>query len=173
MFKHYGKGGDGKASFSRCGNYRYSLKREWDIETKKLTFVGLNPSTADANTNDPTIRRCIGLTKQWGYGGFEIVNLFAYRTPTPQMLKKARDPVGPRNSYYLRRALRDSSMVVLIWGNHGSMFDQDEAMLKRLEGQQCYCVGQTTCGAPRHPLYVKNGTKLQVFNQISHEVSSM
>ena len=71
------------ATFSSCRAYRYSLSRIWDKKKKLVLLIGLNPSTADEKVDDPTIRRCVNYAKNWGYGGFLMVNLFAYRTTLP------------------------------------------------------------------------------------------
>lgn len=152
-----------KASFSRCGNYRYRLIREWDTTKPQATLVGLNPSTADATVNDPTIRRCIGLCESWGFGGFQIVNLFAFRSPEPSVLKNADNPVGPRNTHYLRDAINESADLILMWGNHGNFMGRDERFVKALRGRSCLCAGHTSTGAPKHFLYLKGGTPLQDF----------
>lgn len=85
------------ANFSRCRRFRYALWREWDATLPAVMLIGLNPSTADANHNDPTIRRCIGFARDWGFGGVRVLNLFAFRATYPDDLKAAADPVGPRN----------------------------------------------------------------------------
>jgi hypothetical protein len=72
------------AEFSDCGTYRYALWRTWNALQPGVLFVGLNPSTADATTDDPTIRRCIGFAKRWGYGGITMANVFAYRATDPR-----------------------------------------------------------------------------------------
>ena len=97
-----------RAVFSRCKTYRYSLERLWETETpvKRVVFIGLNPSTADHRVDDPTIRRCMGFAERWGYNALRVVNLFAYRTPYPEELKKAQDPVGPYNAKHLGAAIR-------------------------------------------------------------------
>ncbi len=74
------------AKFDPSMNYRYSLAREWNSNAPRIGFVMLNPSTADATSNDPTIRRCINFARFWGYGAIEVVNLFAYRASHPAQL---------------------------------------------------------------------------------------
>ena len=86
----------GRAGFSRCGRYRYWLRRRWNGDLPQCTFIGLNPSTADARTNDPTLRRCINFADQWGYGSLLLVNLFALRSTDPRALRLSDDPQGPR-----------------------------------------------------------------------------
>ena len=142
-----------RASFSRCKQYRYQLVRSWDDAKPKVCFIGLNPSTADHRVDDPTIRRCIGFAKSWGYGGLIIVNLFAYRTPYPNELKQADDPIGPRNRHYIRKAINDSHIRVAIWGNDGAFLDQ-AAKFQKWAGR-LHAIKVNQSGHPAHPLYLK------------------
>lgn len=82
------------------GDYRYLLWREWNSNDKTVSFIMLNPSRADGSVNDPTITRCINFAKAWGYGRLEVVNLFAYRTPKPSLLKQAPEPIGRDNDAF-------------------------------------------------------------------------
>ncbi len=146
------------------GNYRYLLKREWDADAPQATFVMLNPSTADAECDDPTIRRCINFSRSWGYGCLEVVNLFAYRATKPQVLFQADDPIGSQNDRYLQQAIRRATLIVVTWGIHGSFLDRDEAVLTLISGKHLYCLGLTKAGHPRHPLWLKNSTQLTIFD---------
>lgn len=138
------------ATFDRTGLYRYRLWREWDRALPTVAFIMLNPSTADADHDDPTIRRCIGFARAWGFGRLEVVNLFAYRAPTPRELFSATDPVGTHNITTVQQVLRDASCVVLAWGNHGARAGDWRRTLLPFG----WCLGLTTLGEPRHPLYV-------------------
>lgn len=100
------------AVISDCGQYRYLLSRDWESGLQRLVFIGLNPSTADAEIDDPTIRRLIGFSKAWGYGGFDIVNLFALRSKDPKMLCDHDDPIGPLNDTYLSSPRTQSQIAV-------------------------------------------------------------
>lgn len=82
-------------TFSPCRTYRYSLVHEWDRDLPRVAFIMLNPSTADENALDPTLRRCLGFARSWGYGSFEIGNVFAFRATDPKAMKAAADPFGP------------------------------------------------------------------------------
>src|SRR5581483_9586135 len=97
--------------------YRYSLARFFG-DGGVVNFIMLNPSTADAETDDPTIRRCLGFAKAWGYGTLVVTNLFAYRATDPAELAKAGDPVGPDNDTRLWSEAQLSDLVVCAWGNH-------------------------------------------------------
>lgn len=147
------------AIFDRSQTYRYSLWRSWS-KAPKIGFVMLNPNRADANLNDPTIRRCIGFAQAWGYGGLEVVNLFAYRAKTPQLLKQAKDPIGKDNDRYLITLPQRVEKIVLAWGNWGSLWGRDRAVIQLFDQQEIYCLGQTKAGQPCHPLYLKRDTTL-------------
>ena len=82
------------AKFSACRKYRYALWRTWDESKPYVMIIGLNPSTADENKNDPTITRCINFAKSWGYGGVCVTNLFAFRATVPSDMKTSNDPIG-------------------------------------------------------------------------------
>ena len=123
----------------------------------------LNPNTADAVRDDPTIRRCVAFARRWGYGGVDVVNLFAYRTPHPRELARAEDPVGPRNDRYLRRALRTAELVVCAWGATRVAARRAHAVAGILDGAPLHCLGRTRSGAPRHPLYLRADTRLVRF----------
>ncbi|MDP9281764.1 MAG: DUF1643 domain-containing protein [Chloroflexota bacterium] len=142
------------AIFSSDRRYRYRLWRRWDRSRPAIAFCMLNPSTADARRDDPTIRRCIGFARDWGYGGIEVVNIFALRATDPRELRSARDPVGPRNDAFMLRAAA-ASAVVVAWGVHGALRDRGSEAL-RLFGprSRLLALGRTRSGAPRHPLHL-------------------
>ena len=101
------------AEFSEDGRYRYYLTRRWDKCRYPIIFALLNPSTATAETDDPTIRRCIGYARKWGYGGLIVVNLFALRSPNPETLYTLDDPVGPENKEYWDKAIHEACQDAL------------------------------------------------------------
>lgn len=142
-------------------SYRYLLWREWD-KGDAVAFIMLNPSRADAEVNDPTIRRCINFAKSFGYGRLEVVNLFAYRTAKPALLKEATEPIGKENNRYIQESVSRCGCVILAWGNHGSWLQRDIQTVELLKNHpQLYCLGMTKRGLPRHPLYLKKDTSLQ------------
>ncbi|MGE5370245.1 MAG: DUF1643 domain-containing protein [Chloroflexota bacterium] len=152
------------ADISPCGTYRYLLTREWDAGLPKLTYVMLNPSAADASSDDPTIRRCIGFARREGCGGILIVNVFAYRTASPRALALAPAPVGPRNKGVLCRVARRSQRpIVCAWGAYAGSAGFDAAAVLRGVGAELVCFGKTKGGAPRHPLYVRGDTALEPY----------
>ena len=139
------------------GNYRYLLWREWNSSNKTVSFITLNPSRADAQNNDPTITHCINFAKFWGYGRLEVVNLFAYRTSKPTLLKQAVEPIGKDNDRYILESVEKSDRVILAWGNHGTWLKQDLYTLKLLKNHNhLYSLGITKRGCPRHPLYLRS-----------------
>lgn len=151
------------ANFSPCKVYRYDLHRDFGMQTPPLTVVMLNPSTADARKDDPTIRRVIGFAKAWGAGSLLVLNLFAIRATDPREMLAATDPIGPENDAYLRRALtaaRDEDRAVLAaWGAHGNHLGRDfHVMHKLVDGVRWTCLGRTHAGHPKHPLYVPSNT---------------
>lgn len=161
------------AFISEDGLYRYSLERRWEKHGALMTFIMLNPSTADASVDDPTIRRCMGFARRgsFGYSGIRVVNLFGLRSREPDDLRFALDPVGPLNQRTIRDALAASEIelgiVVVAWGawNPGNQWVRRQVdLVKDLAADEdavLWCLGRTKAGAPRHPLYLKADTKLE------------
>lgn len=144
------------AVISECGRYRYELRRWWD-EGPVLEFIMLNPSTADASIDDPTIRRCIGFAKAWGYGGIVVHNLYALRATNPEvLLNYSGDAYGPRNDDFLARNVADCTIVA--WGAHAATLSPKTVARIRILAQLCrprlFCLGTNANGSPKHPLYV-------------------
>lgn len=145
------------ARISPCGQYRYELSRIWG-EGPVLSFVMLNPSTADASVDDATIRRCLSFAKRDGFDGLRVVNLFAFRATDPSVMARAVDPVGPENdAYLLDLFMTDGPAVVAAWGAGGGLHGRDVAVrrLAGMMGVDLLCLGATQNGSPRHPLYVR------------------
>jgi hypothetical protein len=144
------------AVIDKAGLYRYSLWRDWDMEKPKLVFIMLNPSKADANIDDPTLRRCINFANSWDFGSLIVVNLFAYRSASPLDLRQVDDPIGSQNDRYLKKAIKSADRVVVAWGNNGKLMQRDRLVLELLSKHniQPHCLGITKSGYPRHPLYV-------------------
>lgn len=137
------------ALLSEDGVYRYRLGRSWG-HGPPLLFVMLNPSTADANIDDPTIRRCIGIAKREMCVGVEVVNLFALRATDPAALSLHPNPVGRGNLGEIHSAVRDARAVVVAWGAH----PMARSVIPVFD-RPVYCLGTTKDGSPRHPLYVR------------------
>jgi hypothetical protein len=156
------------AVISSCGRYRYLLTRRFGPQDRTATFIMLNPSTADAVTDDPTIRRCIGFARRWRCGRLVVLNLFARRATDPASMKRAEDPVGPENQTWFDRTFRDGhdEPVVCAWGIHGRHMEQDLAVVGWLEsyGVKLLALGSTREGHPRHPLYLPRNAELVPFS---------
>lgn len=157
------------ATISDCGAYRYVLRRLFDagpdeMNRKLLVWIMLNPSTADAENDDPTIRRCMSFAADWGYDGIVVVNLFAFRATYPNDLHNQDDPVGPENDDAIATecAGRD---VIAAWGVMGTFRDREAKVMALLNEWKIkpMCLGVTKYGRPRHPLYVAGVTKPQPF----------
>lgn len=147
------------ALFSACDTYRYLLWRHW-ADGPFCCFIMLNPSTADATRNDPTVRRCIGFAKSWGFAGLDVVNIFALRSTDPKVLRKHADPIGPDNDEAIRVAVRRCHLVVCAWGNYGRLHDRGTKVLLSLQAMGvrpvCFKLTKDTTrkpGQPEHPLY--------------------
>lgn len=152
----------GLAKFSEDRHYRYVLGRIWD-EGATLTWIMLNPSTASASKNDPTIWQCIAFTKAWGYDGFYVVNLFGKRSPDPKVLRKWPDPVGPDNDKWIDWAVRQSATTMLAWGANAKYYpEREKQVVKRLVQQRrtLKCLGHTKGGHPMHPLRLSRQLKM-------------
>lgn len=146
------------AVISDCSNYRYVLEREKG--SNPLVFLMLNPSTADASLDDPTIRRCRRFAFDNGYTGIVVVNLFAFRATKPKDLFSANDPVGPLNELYISEQTIQKD-VCCAWGANAPT-DRVQAVKNVLaySDANTLCLGVTKNGSPRHPLYVKADQKL-------------
>jgi hypothetical protein len=163
-----------RAVLSPCGLYRYVLRRDVDpilwtfpsIEGFRVaelrgvvTFVMLNPSTADASKDDQTVRKCISFARAAGAASLEVVNLYGYRATNPRDLSAPGiDPVGPRNDEYIRESVRSAAVVVCGWGQNKApgIAVRVKAVLGILEecGRAPMCLGVTRFGDPLHPLYL-------------------
>lgn len=149
------------AVFSDCGRYRYVLGREWRPGLPLLTVIMLNPSTADAELDDPTIRRCRGFATREGFGGMLVLNLYGLRATDPRELWRVPNSaaVGPENDEYLDRylhaAARSRQPVLAAWGAHARPH-RVEHVVRRVGARDVMwrCLGVTKSGAPKHPLYL-------------------
>lgn len=149
------------ARFSSCMQYRYELTRRWG-DGAEVCWVMLNPSTADAAKDDPTIRRCVGFAKRWGYGALTVVNLFAWRSTQRAVLKTLADPVGTDNDRSILEAVGRSESTVIAWGTDGVVRGRSAAVLRMLGLRPVGYFRLTKNGQPEHPLYQPNEIALQV-----------
>ena len=158
------------ARFSLDRAYRYTLRRSWNRRLPACAFVLLNPSTADERDDDPTVRRCVAFAAASGFGAAILVNLFALRATDPRGLLAARDPIGTRNDAAIRSAARCADAIVLSWGRSGAAHaSRAEAVLELLAPyrRRLYVLGLTRSGEPRHPLYLRAGTRLRRASWVS------
>ena len=149
--------------FSPCRRYRYSLEHRWDdlMPVRRILWIGLNPSTADEQQLDPTLRRIKNFSDVWGFNCFVMTNLFAFRATRPEDMKAALDPVGPQNDATLTRLSRTSEMIVAAWGKHGSLCQRERIvteLIRATSPQKIHCLAVNADGSPKHPLYVKGDT---------------
>ena len=154
------------ACFDASRVYRYRLWRDWHERprsSRRLLWILLNPSTADEAILDPTIRRCVRFSREWGYTGLEVVNLFALRATDPATLRFADDPVGPGNDEAIAAALGDCRAAVAGWGAHPLAAPRAAVVrdMARAFRTPLFCLGVTKSGQPRHPLYLRAETRRQ------------
>lgn len=156
--------------FSEDRLYRYTLWREWAIEDllckaersaevpahHYLMVIGLNPSTADETKDDPTIRKCIGFAKRWGFGALCMTNLFAWRATKPKDMKMAPDPVGIDNNLHLVSCAHGAGMILAAWGKDGNLNNRCDEIFRDVltPNFEVYCLKKNNDGSPIHPLYV-------------------
>jgi hypothetical protein len=158
-------GGTMSAAFDQSRTYRYLLTRIWDPAVPPLVFVMLNPSTADASDDDPTIRRCLGFCRRERAGGLVVVNLFGLRSTDPRALLHHPDPVGPYNDAFVRQATDMTDTVVCAWGAAGVTRDRGQEVTRALTARRVplHCLGKTSTGQPKHPLYLPKGAALEPY----------
>ena len=171
-------GSDASVSSDRC--FRWWLTRRWQHGDRVLIFLGLNPSRADAERDDPTLRRLIGFAGDWGYDALVVVNLFARMSPSPSVLRRCHDPVGWNADAALLHWCRfwaDQEAWALWcgWGNGGGQFGRAQDvmdLLKPLVRQRAQryplapgpqALALTRSGQPRHPLYAPRRSLLKPF----------
>jgi hypothetical protein len=157
------------AHISECGRYRWWLRRRWESGDRKVCWILLNPSTANAEVDDPTIRRCVGYAKDWGFNAILVLNLFPWRATDPRDLAAAKaagecvygGDVGNRS---LRRAM-ESTIIVAGWGADPIAAERAGWFRIWLESAKlgAWCLGQTQSGAPKHPLYLPRTCKPQPY----------
>jgi hypothetical protein len=150
------------ALFSHDRVYRYQLDREFeelsDPPESRVTFIMLNPSTADEHANDPTLTRCCTFARAWGYQHLRVVNLFALRSTDPSAIYSHDDPIGADNDDAIMRAVYASDLIVCAWGKHGDHRDRGRAVARLLGGRRLHVLRLCKGGQPMHPLYQRGDT---------------
>lgn len=162
----------GAADIPRGQTYRYRLDRSWSEGHGRISWIMLNPSTADAAVDDRTIRRCIGFSQAWGARCLTVVNLFALRSTDPAALTRHPDPVGPGNAAAIAAAIADTDTpVVAAWGAHTLAAGRVQELLPLLRSRPVACLAVTKSGAPAHPLYQRAGTTLRLWRPANDPLS--
>ncbi|RKS78167.1 hypothetical protein BDK61_3820 [Haloarcula quadrata] len=151
------------AEFDKSREYRHRLWHVWDVRKPTVAFIMLNPSTANENENDPTLRRCIGFAKDWGYGSIEVVNLFDLCATNPDDLRDHPNPVSDQNDEYLQKVSETAELVVAAWGANGTLYNRGLEVAKKLD-VDLYALDTTKDGHPSHPLYQPTDTELESWN---------
>lgn len=146
------------AEFSPCNLYRYWLLRELRmtacaVRMRRIAWLMLNPSTADCTINDPTIKQVMAFSMLWGFDACEVVNLFAWRATEPRDLRKAVDPIGPKNDEWIKNTVNGCDAVVCAWGAEPMARARALQLGGLLDGKHVLCLGTTKSGMPWHPLY--------------------
>ncbi len=141
--------------------YRYRLWRNLELSIterplRSVGFVMLNPSTATAELDDPTIRRCIGFARAWGFERMNVVNIFALRSTDPRALygSDVIDAVGPMNDHAILETAHECEFLVAAWGCHGKLNGRGEAVRNLLAAHDLRVLRLTRGGFPAHPLYL-------------------
>ncbi len=150
------------AVFSPCRLWRYELWRRWDGSKPYCMFIGLNPSTADENLDDPTVRRCIRYARDWGYGALCMTNIFAWRDTDPKKMKLQKDPIGAENDKTLLHRSIGAGIIIAAWGTHGSHNARHLTVTRMLP--ELHALKITKDGFPGHPLYLPLDAKPQPFS---------
>ncbi len=147
------------------GNYRYWLTRVRDKSKPTVCWVMLNPSTADAEQDDPTIRRCMGFARSWGGGGISVVNLFAYRATDPKQLlsQPSLDRTLIECNNHAIQTAAFNCLTIAAWGCHKAIGTRDVEVMTVLKGQDVRCLGVTQEGYPKHPLYIASDTQPTIY----------
>lgn len=153
------------ALISPCGGYRYWLSRVWDDRLSKCVFVMLNPSTADDKIDDMTIKKCIAFARIWGYGGFYVVNLYAWRSFSPKLLKYYGYPVGIDNDHHIRSTcdLVAPGDIIAAWGSHAEPERAAHVARNVLVGKPLQCLKILKDGSPGHPLMLPYSQELRAW----------
>jgi len=141
------------------GKRRYRLWRIWEKKKPLLLYVLLNPSHADADTNDRTVAKLIEFSKNFGYGGFYLGNLHSYITPYPKQLEPYRLPNESINVFHIKEMVKKCEKVVFGWGNAAEIPHWIKPIIDRP-----YCFGINHNGSPKHPLYLSYQTRLVPFH---------
>lgn len=155
---------DAGAEFDRTRRYRRRLWRRWSEGAGIAAFIMLNPSTADAGRDDPTVRRCAGFARDWGFAGFDVVNLYDFRATDPRDLFAAARPCSAANDHAIAAAARAAALTVAAWGARAEPARARAACkIVGREGARLHALALTKVGQPRHPLYLRRSCRPVLF----------
>jgi len=161
-----------QARWSRCRRHRTALIRRWVDDLSPIGFIGLNPSTADHRSDDPTVRRCIGFARREGAGGLVLVNLFSWRATRPADLWAATERNCASSDRVMREELSHCALIIACWGaiprQAHPRAARVRAQLDRLNAT-VKALGFTAAGHPRHPLYLRRDQPLLHWPASGHE----
>lgn len=146
------------AVLSDCEIYRYQLWRIWDKNKPTILFIMLNPSTADDNEDDNTIKKCIRYATKWGYGGFYVGNLYAFRSKARSVLKTVLNPIGEDNEMNLLKLSKKCDKTVCAWGNEEG---RPERIFSKFKNLHYLKINKDKEKTPAHPLYL-NGDLIPI-----------
>jgi hypothetical protein len=132
------------------------------VTSKRIAWIGLNPSTADEVTLDQTLAAVCRYSRKWGFSEVVMLNLFAFRATDPRDLKRAMDPIGPDNNKHLLVEVRNVDRIIACWGDQGRFLARDREVSDLL-GISFECLLRNRTGAPHHPLYLKSRIKPKPF----------
>lgn len=155
------------AAFSPDRRHRTWLERRWDDAPMgsghHAAFIGMNPSTADENADDPTVAGCMARARAWGYGAAVMLNVFAYRATDKQRLLAIPDPIGAGNDADILRVCAAAGVVVAAWGQPPKPLrgrGGEVAAMLGAHGIALRCFAVNADGSPKHPLYVRRDAVL-------------
>lgn len=137
------------AEFSKCGQYRYLLQRQWNETLHQVLVVMLNPSTANSALDDPTITRLIKELQWHGYGGFYVVNLYGLISSKPEKLFEVADPIGD-NDFWVAIGTMQSHVQIFAWGDFKGIDYRAKKMVDLFPDALCF--GKSKSGKPWHPM---------------------
>ncbi len=148
------------AIISDCGLYRYRLERDLGgmLAGPTVAWIMVNPSTADATADDPTIRKVLGFSRRLGAGRIIVGNLFSDRATDIKALRTAADPVGIEGGDHLRRIMREADKVIVAWGPCAKLPKwlrnrwMEVVGIAEAHGIPLLCIGTAQDGHPLHPL---------------------
>ena len=140
------------AEFSEDRKYRYKLWRGWNLSLPRCFFIMLNPSIADENILDPTIKKCVGFAKRWDCGSIYIGNIFSLVSTDPNELYRSDEPIGSLNDEAIKYMVSHSDMTVAAWGSHGKFMERGNKVMSMLNN--VYVLRMNKDGQPAHPLYI-------------------